>query len=171
MHSLLDSCDISLVCSSIHLTDCFISLSTTSCCVQPRALSAAFISPQPLSLSGWLKHSHDSKHHHCFDDAKPPHGYIHFKSNMASKDLLISPLSLSHTHTHTFIKSPLPLVLILVNDRISHAIIETSDIKVTLDYSFPHTSHLIYQLVLSTLPPNISQTWLLQTLLITKILV
>ena len=91
-----------------------------------------------------------------------------FKSNMASKDLLIFFLSLSlspsftqtHRHTdtqtHTLIKSAVPQVLVLVNNRLIYTVAETSDLKSPL-ITLLHIPYLIHQQVLATLPPNISQ--------------
>ena len=110
-----------------------------------------------------LRYSHDRKQHRCFNAPKALHNYRYFKSNLAPRDplLLIFFLSLpfthtythTHTHTHTHIhtlsESAFLQFLILVNDRIIHAIVETSDLKSPFITLFP-IPYLIHQQVLTT---------------------
>ena len=108
-----------------------------------------------------LKYSHDRKQHRCFNAPKALHNYRYFKSNLAPRDplLLIFFLSLPFTHTHTHTRTHMHIhtlsesaflqVLILVNDRIIHSTVETSDLKSPFITLF-HIPYLIHQQVLTT---------------------
>ena len=48
MRYCLDSCDVTLVWSSIYLTDCSFFFAEMSCCSQPRTLSVTITSSQLL---------------------------------------------------------------------------------------------------------------------------
>ena len=105
MHCCLDSCDVTLVWSSIYLTDWSFFFDETSCCSQPRTLTVTITSSQLLDD---LKYSHDLKQHRCFNAPKALHNYRFFKSNLAPRDLLllIFFLSLPFTHTHAHTLTP-----------------------------------------------------------------